>query len=129
MIIHLRKLSAIYAIIIGLIMMGMWSVFVFTNQIPELNTGSIEIIYHLIAEFLTAILLIVSGIGLVKRKNWSLHLLLVSLGMLFYTTIVSAGYYADTGDLSMVIMFSILQLITLLFILMNIIKRNHFEEN
>ena len=110
-------------------MMGMWSVFVFTNQIPELNTGSIEIIYHLIAEFLTAILLIVSGIGLVKRKNWSLHLLLVSLGMLFYTTIVSAGYYADTGDLSMVIMFSILQLITLLFILMNIIKRNHFEEN
>ena len=87
-------------------MLGMWSIFALTNQIPELKTASIEIIYHLIAEFLTAILLIIAGIGLVKRKKWSFHLFLVSLGILFYTTIVSAGLYADASELSIVIMFS-----------------------
>lgn len=120
--IQLRSLSATYAIFIGITMLGMWSIFTLTNQIPELKTGSIEIIYHLIAEFLTAILLIVAGIGLFKRKNWSFHLFLVSLGMLFYTTIVSAGYYADSSDFIMLIMFSFLQISTFLFIVMGIVK-------
>ena len=126
--IQLRTISASYSIFIGITMLGMWSVFALTNQIPELKTGLIEIIYHLIAEFLTAILLIVDGIGLFKRKKWSFHLFLVSLGMLFYTTIVSAGYYADSSDFIMLIMFSFLQISTFLFIVMGIVKHDCYKK-
>jgi len=128
MIEHPRTLSATYAIFIGITIFGMWSVLAFTNQIPELKTGSVEIIYHLIAEFLTAILLIIAGIGLVKQKNWSFHLFFVSLGMLFYTTIVSAGYYVDAGELIMLSMFSFLQILTFLFIILGIVKHDRFEK-
>ena len=124
----LRTLSATYAIFIGITMLGMWSVFALTNQIPELKTGLIEIIYHLIAEFLTGIILIISGIGLFKQKKWSFHLFMVSLGMLFYTTIVSAGYYIDRSELSIVIMFSFLQILTFLFIILGIVKHDRVEK-
>jgi hypothetical protein len=106
----------------------MWSVFALTNQIPELKTGLIEIIYHLIGEFLTGIILIISGIGLFKQNKWSFHLFMVSLGMLFYTTIVSAGYYIDKSELSIVIMFSFLQILTFLFIIMGIVKHDRVEK-
>ena len=125
---ELRTISASYSIFIGIAIFSIWSVFALMNQIPELKTESIEIIYHLIAEFLTAILLIISGIGLVKRKKWSFHLFLISLGMLFYTTIVSAGYYADSSDLIMVIMFSFLQILTFLFIVLGIVKHDCNEK-
>lgn len=127
--IDVRTLSALYATVIGFTMLSMWTVFALTNQIPELHTGSKEIIYHLIAEGLTSIILILAGIGLFKSKKWSFHLFLVSLGMLFYTTIVSAGYYVDAGELSMMIMFSFLQVITFLFIVLSICKYDLIENN
>ncbi len=110
-------------------MIILWSILIITNQIPELTVDSIEIIYHLIAEFLTAFILIIGGIGLIKKYKWGFRIFLISLGMLLYTAIVSAGYYADGGNIPMVVMFTVIQLSTLLFIFFGIRHHHIYEIN
>ena len=124
---NLRKLASIYSIIIGIAMICLWVVFLITNQVPQINTGPLEISYHLVAEFLTAILLLISGFGLFTKKAWGFHLYLISMGMLLYTVIVSAGYYANLGDMIMVGMFTVFQVFTILFIVIAIIRYKDFK--
>jgi peptidoglycan/LPS O-acetylase OafA/YrhL len=98
---------SVYSIFIGLFMIIFWSALVATNQIlPEQIPWAIS--FHLAGEFATAILLIISGVGLWKSKGWAKILSPFALGMLLYTVIVSPGYYAQLGNYPMLIMFSIL---------------------
>jgi len=119
---NFRKISALYSLFVGFSILGMWSFFLFSNQVPELDSGSSEIFLHLFAEFLTAGFLLASGFSLLKKTRFSFHLFLVSLGMLLYTVIVSAGYYVDLGELAMVAMFGFLQVLTLSFIVVSLLK-------
>ena len=123
----LKKLASIYSIIIGIAMICMWIIFIALNQVPEIKSAPIKIIYHLIAELLTAILLLIGGYGLLTKRIWGFHLYLISMGMLLYTVIVSAGYYANIGDIFMVGMFSLFQLLTLLFIVLTFYKHKDFK--
>jgi hypothetical protein len=125
---NVRKLASIYSIIIGVAMFCMWSAFLITNQVPEINTAPLKIIYHLLAEFLTAILLLIGGFGLLTKKVWGFHLHLISMGMLLYTVIVSAGYYANLGDMIMVGMFTVFQVITILFIGIALFRYEEFKD-
>jgi hypothetical protein len=124
---NIRKLASIYSIIIGVAMFCMWISFLITNQVPEINTALLKITYHLLAEFLTAILLLISGFGLFTKKSWGFHLYLISIGMLLYTVIVSAGYYANLGDMIMVGMFKVFQVLTILFIGLTFYKYKDFK--
>jgi hypothetical protein len=124
---NLRKLASIYSIIIGIAMICMWIVFILTNQVPEINIAPLKISYHLLAEFLTAILLLIGGFGLFTKKEWGFNLYFISMGMLLYTVIVSAGYYADLGEMIMVVMFTVFQIVTILFIGIALFRYNVFK--
>jgi len=117
---NVQKITSLYCIIIGISMMLLWIALLLSNQVPELVIAPVKILYHLIAEFLTAILLIISGIGLFLKRTWSFHLSLISLGMLLYTVIVSAGYYANLGDMIMVGMFSLFQILTIYILVLSL---------
>ena len=54
----IRNIIAIYSLFIGILMIGMWGMFILTGQVPEMATKPAEIMLHLLAEFTTAILLI-----------------------------------------------------------------------
>lgn len=103
----LRKLTSIYSIFIGVSMISMWTIFYFTGAIPELATEPARIIMHMIAEYSTAIGLIVGGGGLLKNKGWGFSIYLLSTGALIYTLIQSPGYYLQLGEISFVIMFAV----------------------
>lgn len=118
-----RRIVAAYSLLIGIMMVAMWSVFAATGQIPELDTSPKEIAFHLAAEFLTAFALIAGGLGLIMRRSWGFAVNLVALGMLAYTVVVSPGYYAQTGDYAFVGMFAILMALTLIFIALSIHKK------
>jgi len=62
-----------------------------------LKTEPIQIWFHIIGEMITALALILSGIGLITRRPWASILYLVASGMLIYTAIVSPGYFAQQG--------------------------------
>jgi hypothetical protein len=124
---NIRKIASTYSIIIGIAMIGMWLSLITTNQVPEINTEPIRITYHLIGEFLTAILLLIGGFGLFTNRGWGFHVFLISMGMLLYTVIVSAGYYGQIGDMIMVGMFTIFQVLTVIFIGLSFYKWKEFK--
>lgn len=114
-----RVASAVYTIIVGLLMMGMWSMLVLTNQVPYLDTPQIEIKLHILTEMLTALMLIVGGSSVLRK--WTKHTWLhyVSQGMLLYAIINSSGYYIDIGEPMMALMFGVLLIGTIISLLVS----------
>jgi hypothetical protein len=96
-----------FAILVGCSILIQWSVFLLSGNVPELRTEPVRIGFHLAAELLTAVVLIVSGRGALGAKRWARLLLLVGLGMLVYTSIVSPGYFAQRGAMGFVVMFGV----------------------
>ena len=105
------KFAAIYSIVIGTGMIAQWSMSLISKQIPELITEPIRIWFHIAAELITAIILIISGVGLLSSGAWSRTLNLIAMGMLFYTCIVSPGYFAQQGNWIWLGMFSVIILL------------------
>jgi hypothetical protein len=59
-------ISGIYAIIIGIGILGLWLMLYITKQIPELKTEPVAIAFHITAESLMGILSLLSGIFLLS---------------------------------------------------------------
>jgi hypothetical protein len=106
------RYPAWFAILVGIAMVAQWAMFLLSGSVPELKTEPVRIAFHLAAEFLTAVVLIVSGAGVLAAKPWAQTLLLVGLGMLVYTSIVSPGYFAQRGQMGLVGMFAAILVLT-----------------
>jgi hypothetical protein len=104
----MMKFTAFFAIIIGAFMIFQWIYLLIFKKVPELESSPKEIKFHFAAEFLTAAVLITGGIGVLAFWSIGSHLLLVGLGMLIYTTINSAGYFAQKKEWEMVFMFGLI---------------------
>lgn len=102
------KFVAWYALLVGISMFAQWGFFLLTGQVPQLETETYRIVFHLIGEFVTASALILSGLALLLRWPLAREMALVALGMLFYTTIVSPGYFAQQRQWVFVAMFAAL---------------------
>jgi hypothetical protein len=63
-----------------------------------LKTEPIRLRFHLAAELATALTLITAGMALLLGASWGRPLYLIAAGMLFYTAIVSRGYFAQQGQ-------------------------------
>jgi hypothetical protein len=99
---------SIYAILVGIGMIGQWSFSLATKRVPELKTEPFRIAFHLAGEFLTAIASIAGGLGLLTSAPWGRPTYLVSVGMLLYTVVVSPGYFAQKREWPMVVVFAVL---------------------
>jgi hypothetical protein len=108
------RFAAWYGIVVGALMLAMWGFFLSMGMVPELSTEPYRITLHLVGEISTAILLIVAGVGLLRKANWSRALYFIAAGMLLYTLIVSPGYYAQLGQWGFVGMFGLLFLLDLI---------------
>ena len=104
------RVAGWFGIVIGLLMAGQWTFFVTAGQVPELQAEPIRLGFHLAAEFVTALALVVSGVATLRAEPWGRSAMLVALGMLLYTVIVSPGYFAQRGEWPLVAMFGVLLL-------------------
>lgn len=102
------KFSAWYGITVGLLMILQWISMLLFGSVPELQSAPWAIAFHLAAELCTALVLIVGGISALNAKISGERILLVALGMVVYSEIVSPGYYAQLGQWSFVVMFGLL---------------------
>ena len=118
-----KKIAACYSIIVGVLMISMWSFFLFAGMVPEFQETPYSISMHLLGEGSTAALLIIGGIGLFKKTKWALKIHLISVGMLIYTLIVSPGYYLDLGQIYIPLLFAILLIFTIVITIMLLVKR------
>ena len=113
----LKRAVSVYSMVIGVSMIGMWIFFYLIGGIPELETEPIRISMHIIAEGLTAILLILGGYGVLTGKGWGEKMYFLSMGMLIYTLIQSPGYFMETRDYGLVLMFGVMLLVAMGMIL------------
>jgi len=103
----MQKAAAIFSILMGVTMFGTWAFLLLSNQFPAIRTVPLESGYLLVAEFLTAVALIVAGYGVLTHQPWGLALMLVALGELIYCTIRYAGELGQGGSLAGLTFFSL----------------------
>ncbi len=95
-------------------MLCMWLMLLFKKEVPELNTKPTQIFFHLIAEFLTSVMLIIGGIGLLLNQFWGVAVFFISIGMAIYSTINAAGFYGQLKDWPMFITLLVFTIISLI---------------
>jgi hypothetical protein len=102
------KLAGWYGVVVGVLIIGQWGFFLASGQVPELRTEPIRISFHLAAELLTALALLVAGGAVLLGRAWGPAALLLALGMLLYTVVVSPGYFAQQGQWVLLGLFGVL---------------------
>jgi hypothetical protein len=103
-----------YAIAVGLLMAGWWTVDLRGGALDRPDRSRIELGLHLAAEFATAAALVAGGILLLTGAGSGLAL--VGLGMLLYTVIQSPGYFLARGEREPAVMFGALVALTVVVI-------------
>jgi hypothetical protein len=117
----IELIASIYTIIIGITMLLMWFLLLIKREVPELRTKPTQLYFHLIAEFLTSIILIFGGIGLIMNQPWGVPIFFIAIGMAIYSTINAAGFYGQLKDWPMFITLMVFTFISLLITLLIII--------
>lgn len=102
------KLAAIYSILTGLSMLGMWAVLLGTGQVPELAVIPFETVFSVLADCVTGLMLIIGGYGLYLGRGWGPRAFLVSQGALFYSLMIAIGYYGQKGESIYLVMFAVI---------------------
>ena len=105
----------IVPILIGMGMLSFWAFAMVTRRVPEIESGGIEIRFHIVAEVATGLVLIAGGLAVLIDGDAPTAAILsgFSLGMLAYTLIVSPGYYAERHNMTIVWMFVAFWLLTI----------------
>jgi len=117
----IELVASIYIIIIGIAMLSMWIFLLGKREVPELTTKPTQIYFHLVAELLTSIALIIGGIGLIMNQSWGVALFFISIGMAIYSTINAAGFYGQLKDWPMFIVLIVFTIISLIFAMLIIL--------
>jgi len=102
------KFPAWYGVLVGSLMIGQWAISILTGAVPEFQSEPWRIGFHLAAEFSTALMVILGGLAVLRSAGWGRPVLLIGLGMVIYSEIVSPGYFAQLGQWPMVGMFILL---------------------
>jgi len=112
---------SVYSVLIGFFMIGFW-IFAIRSGLVPAEEKPWGIRFHLLSEFTTSILLIISGIASVLAIEWAKSISLLALGMLLYIVIYSPGYYLQKNNKPMVVMFISLIILTTLAILLTLMS-------
>lgn len=118
--------ASLYVITVGVAIIGYWILLFLKKQtldkqkVAVTNRGLIEMRLHVTAELVAAVLLLIAGVSLLLKASWGQEIFLIAIGMLLYTCINSAGYFAQIRQISMILIFMavfILSLISLALVL------------
>ncbi|MCW4033131.1 MAG: hypothetical protein NWF08_07035 [Candidatus Bathyarchaeota archaeon] len=110
----IELIASIYIIIIGTAMLCMWIFLLGKREVPELRTKPTQIFFHLVAELLTSITLILGGVGLFMDQPWGVALFFIAIGMAIYSTINAAGFYGQLKDWPMFIVLLVFTFVSLI---------------
>ena len=103
-----QRIVAGYSIAVGLMIIGLWVMLISTGQVPYLDTPQMEIKLHIVTEIITALMLIIGGVSILKGWSLKRKFPYIALGMLLYSILNSSGYYIDLGETGMAAMFAVL---------------------
>ena len=115
-------LAGVFYVLNGLSMLMVWPILIATGGVPELKTQFIYMVFHLVAEFTTAILGIVTGVGLLRKGERSKPLYFLSTGFFLIAGYLACAYYLftpGTRSMGMACMLFGINLIVILLLIPN----------
>jgi hypothetical protein len=115
-----NRIIGIYSITLGICILGMW-IFILNTQ--EIEEGKTEMGFHLTSEFLMAVVCLFGGFLLLKKHKMARKLNVLGLGMVLYSVLNAAGYYAERNETAMVVMFAVLMVLTTSALLLNLFDK------
>lgn len=115
------KLIGGYSVFLGLSVIAMWIQIIMNESIPE---GKTEMSFHLFSEFLMALLCLLSGFLLIRQKPKGQITNATAHAMVFYSLINAMGYYAERNEKSMVVLFTILAILSIIILFYHLIIFN-----
>ena len=100
---------AIFAVVVGIMLLIVWLYLSLSGGIPDYQFHPTESAFHLAVEFCTALMLIISGFRVLFSDGQGEGMLLLSMGMLFYTLVNTTGYYMEkAGNILLAVNFFLL---------------------
>lgn len=106
------KFAGVYGIVVGILLLVQSAFFLETAQLSVLESDALRIVFHLAAEFVTAIVMIAGGTALLQRKAWAPRVYYLASGMMIYTVINSSGHFLQLGQWIFVGMLAVLLMLT-----------------
>ena len=88
-----KKFSGVFAIIAGICIPALWIYILAAGIIPRIHSEPTAVGFLLTSEFVTAILLLTGGIGLLLKQAWSQRVWYLSMGMLLYAVLMATGEF------------------------------------
>jgi hypothetical protein len=120
----LTKISGIYALISAVAMVIIWALIVgFGFLEEEMRAHPVQYYFLLAAELITACLLFISAIGLLKQSDRALKLFYISMGMMLYAVIFATGKFLSIGQPYFAGLFVIVSWATVVLLSIHIIKK------
>ena len=104
-----QRLISYYSIILGFGIAGLWMIILKNSEIQE---GKTEMVFHLLSEFLMAAICILSGFKLLMRHKSAVPVNIIGHSMIIYSVLNAAGYYAERGEILVMVIFLALLLIS-----------------
>ena len=99
---HARSAGA-FGILAGIAMLLVWAWLLATGNVDGLEPRPLGTWLHIAGEVLTAVILIVSGWGLLTTASWAGRLFLLANGMLLLAVIHAIAWYGERGEVGMVV--------------------------
>ena len=124
----LNKTNGIFLISEGILIIGFWIKIFITEGIENLVDNQVlSAIFHLTSESMLSIFCILTGLGLLKKVDWSKKLIFFTFGF-FSCSVINAGslYMFDKEyfDFLMVLMFTVFLVIALYLFFISRVKYN-----
>lgn len=86
---------AIFALLVGIMLLIVWLYLLIIRGIPDFQAHPKESIFHLAVEFCTSFMLIISSLRVLFSDGHGEGMLLLAMGMLFYTLVNTTGYFME----------------------------------
>lgn len=113
----LLKASAYFCLLTGIFNLITWIFLISTGGVPNLDEELISYLFHWTAEFTTAVLLITSGIRILKYGESAMNLLFLSLGLLLMAIGSAFVYYLLNFEPLIFIISTIITGITIILLI------------
>ena len=106
-------------------MLIVWPMLILTNQAPEIKTNFSYMCFHLSAEFITALICLITGIGLLINESRANKYYFLASGFFIGAGYLAIGYYLFSdisSSLTMLIMLCLINILGLSLFIIVLVK-------
>ncbi|MFX1521687.1 MAG: hypothetical protein ACFFCD_17410 [Promethearchaeota archaeon] len=122
----LKKITAIYSMLIGIVDVLTWAILIVTNNVPDLKTNVLNFSFHWTSEFLMAGLLIIAGYLILSDNILSPRVYYFATGILIIAIIGADIFYIINFNLILLILGIIITISAAILAIKNYEEKRDF---